>query len=183
MVKSFSQMSFLEDKQPNQEELNFIDSIFPTLKQILSDYGANPDNLVSEQIQGKTVVKYKPKYSDGRIIFYICIRKKSNYIELHNSMLDIVPVEIPVKKSISSEKKYFRINIDLENPKQKYSELLINATKATLDRWPKEWDCCSRFEKCSDAKACIHPDKEFALGCGYRKILNSGRNFFEKKEK
>ena len=177
-----SQISLFEYLCPDQEEIQFINGVFPKLKQVLSDYGATPDNLIYDQIGDKTVVKYKPKYSEERIIFYIRIRKKSHYIELHNSMLDIVPEEMPVKKSESPERKYFRINIAADDLAKNYSDLLIAVTKATLDRWPKGWDCCSRFEKCSDAKVCIHPDKEFALGCGYRKILNSGRVFYGKNK-
>lgn len=174
------QLSFFVNKHPEEEEIDFIKSIIPKLEKIVSDYGASPENLIYYPIQGKTVVKYKPKYSDGRIIFYAHIRKKSRYIELHNSMLDIISTEIPIEKSLSTEVKYFRVNIDQTYPVQNYIDLLMAVTKATLDRWPKEWDCCSRVEKCSDQKACVHPDKEFSLKCGYRKILNSGRIFYGK---
>lgn len=38
--------------------------------------------------------------------------------------------------------------------------------------------CCSRYLECSDAKQCVHPDPAFALGCGYRKILASGKIYY-----
>ena len=47
-----------------------------------------------------------------------------------------------------------------------------------IDKIPKEFDCCSCYTKCSDAKHCIHTNLSFAKGCGYRKILNSGRIFY-----
>ena len=34
---------------------------------------------------------------------------------------------------------------------------------------------------CSDEKQCVHPDPAFVLGCGYRKVLASGRGFCGKK--
>ncbi|MCI6831019.1 MAG: 3'-5' exoribonuclease [Clostridiales bacterium] len=36
------------------------------------------------------------------------------------------------------------------------------------------FDCCSRYEQCSDAKQCIHPDQTFAGGCRYRQRLRKG---------
>lgn len=38
--------------------------------------------------------------------------------------------------------------------------------------------CCSRYKECSDAKKCIHPDKERAEHCQYRKNLESGKIFY-----
>lgn len=38
--------------------------------------------------------------------------------------------------------------------------------------------CCSRYKECSDVKQCIHPDKERAEYCQYRKNLESGKIFY-----
>jgi len=59
-------------------------------------------------------------------------------------------------------------------------DLLQDILQGVIDRIPKEFDCCSRYMECSDATFCIHPDKKFALKCGYRKILKSGRIFYGK---
>lgn len=42
--------------------------------------------------------------------------------------------------------------------------------------------CCGRYEACSDARECIHPDAAFALGCGYRQNLLAGRIFYGKNK-
>ena len=57
---------------------------------------------------------------------------------------------------------------------------ITKTLRAILDSAPKEISCCSRYEQCSDNKKCIHPDKNIALGCNYRKILHSGRIFYGK---
>lgn len=171
------QLSFFSEEHPEQEELYFIDNIFPKLKAVLSSCGANPENLSFDTIQGKTVVRYKPVQSDGRIIFRIRIRKKSRYMELHKIMTDLIPKDM---LTTESDGKYIRIIIEDQRSPEDYISLLASVTKETLNRWPKDWDCCSRFEKCSDEKKCVHPNKDFALGCGYRKILNSGRIFYGK---
>lgn len=61
---------------------------------------------------------------------------------------------------------------------QTYQPDIVESLRNILDQWPKQFDCCHRFKECSDAKKCIHPDKAFALDCGYRKILKSGRIFY-----
>ncbi len=43
--------------------------------------------------------------------------------------------------------------------------------------------CCSRYEACSDAKKCVHPDPTFATSCQYRKNLQAGRIFYGKNKK
>ena len=40
--------------------------------------------------------------------------------------------------------------------------------------------CCGRYEQCSDAKRCIHPDALYSLTCSYRKNLEAGRIFYGK---
>jgi len=52
------------------------------------------------------------------------------------------------------------------------------ALQSILDRVPKEFSCCSRYLACSDARACVNPDKDQALRCAYRKVLHSGRIYY-----
>lgn len=42
--------------------------------------------------------------------------------------------------------------------------------------------CCSRYEACSDAGHCIHPDIMFAAQCAYRENLANGRIFYGKNK-
>lgn len=42
----------------------------------------------------------------------------------------------------------------------------------------EEFGCCNDFIRCSDAKACLHPEDRFYNGCGYRKNLEAGRIFY-----
>ena len=42
----------------------------------------------------------------------------------------------------------------------------------------ENFGCCSRYEACSNAKHCVHPDRLFARACGYRKNLENGKIFY-----
>lgn len=46
-----------------------------------------------------------------------------------------------------------------------------------------QFGCCSRYEKCSDNKKCIHPNKLYAKACQYRENLEAGRIFYGKNRK
>lgn len=45
-----------------------------------------------------------------------------------------------------------------------------------------EFDCCSRYEACSDAGRCINPDPSRGLLCSYRKKLENGIVFYGKNK-
>ena len=121
---------------------------------------------------GYTVVKF-----GNLTAFRIRIRGKQHYISIPTSLADLIPTDAPCKKPTKNE-KYYRVLITDEYPFESYTPFLVNVVSETVNRYPKEWDCCSRYLECSDAKTCVHPDKAFALGCGYRKILSSGRIFY-----
>lgn len=41
-----------------------------------------------------------------------------------------------------------------------------------------KFGCCSRYEECSNAMKCIHPNLMYAQGCWYRKNLEDGKIFY-----
>lgn len=63
---------------------------------------------------------------------------------------------------------------------EKYKYMLQEVLRSIVERGSKEFDCCSRYVECSDARRCIHPDPAFGIKCGYRKNLREGRIFYGK---
>ena len=59
-----------------------------------------------------------------------------------------------------------------------YLPQMQEALQSILDRIPKEFSCCSRYQSCSDQKACVNPNRDMALRCAYRKVLHGGKVFF-----
>lgn len=82
--------------------------------------------------------------------------------------------------TISKNPVYIKFPLPSCGEIELYRDLLTHVFNEVLDTIPKEFDCCSRVEQCSDAKMCIHPDKKLAFKCGYRRILKGGRVFFGK---
>lgn len=60
------------------------------------------------------------------------------------------------------------------------TDLVGQAARTAIERIPKAFSCCSHYAECSDAMRCVHPDKDFALGCFYRKQMARGKVFYGK---
>lgn len=174
------QFTFPGFEPPEHQEVAFLDPLLPELKAAAANYGGRPEDLTYKSTKsdtsgsGYTVVSFKKLTA-----FRLRIRGTQHYISLPTVFSDLIPNSFPTKK-LSSEEKYIRLLIDEKHPLESYRNFLIQIAGETVNRSPKEWDCCSRYLECSNAKTCVHPDKSFALGCGYRKILNSGRIFYGK---
>ena len=83
--------------------------------------------------------------------------------------------------NISSAKDYIKIKVDATAEsfqRNLLEKLLADVMQNFINKLPKEFDCCSRYMECSNAKHCVHPDQDFSLKCGYRKTLRSGKIFF-----
>lgn len=161
-----------EKEKKAEKELLFLNRIFPQLKQAIKEHDDSADLLSLNVTQG-----YSAVFLSSFTLFRLHFRGKQHYISIPIVFSDLIPASMP-KKSAKSEPKYVRIPVDEENPLEGDESLLIDIARECVTRYPKEWDCCSRYMECSDAKKCVHPDKAFALGCGYRKVLQSGRIFY-----
>lgn len=148
--------------KPTQSESDniFKSKIFPALQNAVSQKGGPTEELSYKRLKDKAKITVSLK---NITVFWLRIGKKVRYIE------------IPTSSNTTA-----KLLLDDAHQLESYTDELIKRVEDVCDQFPKEFDCCSRFEKCSDEKHCIHPDKSFALGCGYRKILNSGRIFYGK---
>ena len=166
-------------ESPEYQETSFLDSILSTLQSVIADRGGDPAHLFYKSTAATSGPSsgYTAVYLHTFTVFRLHIRGKQYYIMLPLIFSDLIPAHFPTKQ-MKSEGKYIRILIDPEHPIESYTDFLAQITGEAMNRYPKEWDCCSRYMECSDAKKCVHPDKAFALGCGYRKVLQSGRIFY-----
>lgn len=171
----------LTDFEPPYHEKEFLSTIESDLRTATESMGGDSNLLTITATKstkfstgGYTVVKF-----GNLTAFRLKIRGKQHYISIPMSLADLIPEGVPYRKPAKNE-KYYRVLITDEYPLDGYIPFLVNVVSETVNRYPKEWDCCSRYLACSDAKTCVHPDKAFALGCGYRKTLSSGRIFYGK---
>lgn len=176
---SDSQVVLSGFSSPEVNELHFLKSIRHEIDMAVAQKGGDPKLIFIKSTRptkgssgGYTVVKL-----ENFTAFRLKLRGKQQCILLPMVFADLLEGGFR-GASLSPEGKYLRLPVDDQHPIASYKDFLIRVVGETVNRYPKEWDCCSLYEQCSNAKACVHEDKEFALRCGYRKILNSGKIFY-----
>lgn len=168
-----NQLYFPGLEPPHEKEQTVYEKILPTLREAAENAGGSGEVLTIKH--GKY---YSSIWFGSLLAFRICLRK-DNYIEVPVDLKDKIPQLLPSTKQKMVAGNFWRVYwsaTDIANNAPALAEVM----KATVDRTPKEWDCCSRYMECSDAMRCVHPDKKIALSCGYRRILNSGKVFYGK---
>lgn len=148
----------------------------PTLEEILREYQLDSSDLTFRANKGYYSILFK----ETSVIAQMGGKKKL-YLAVPTSAL-----QATLSYSSAADRKqglYTKFPIssfDEICDKRKY--MLQDVFRAIIERGSKEFDCCSRYEKCSDARKCIHPDAAFGMKCGYRKNLREGRIFYGKNQ-
>lgn len=159
--------------RPSDGELLAYDDLRPIIGAICPEL-----NIQGDKFQLKGCMGYSSVYYGSALVMRLKIRGKAHYISVPKSWLEDLPdgTEWEEKKSDAG-----RVRLPVaDNVGEVLGRLGAPIIRAAISHVPKEFDCCSRFEQCSDAMKCIHPDPDFALLCGYRKVLASGRVFYGK---
>ena len=167
-----NQISFTGFEAPHEKELAAYNSILSKLQAAANELGANPDNILIKH--GKS---YSSVWYGSVLSFRIKLRKNARYIEVPAKFMDRIVNNLPEDQCAMSSDSFCKISLSSELAAN-YSDLLVQILKSTINDLPKEWDCCSRYMECSNAKKCVHPDPAFALGCGYRKTLAAGKIYY-----
>lgn len=145
------------------------------------------DNLSSDSVFFKEGNAVKSQYSsvylfnEGSIFLRICFRGKQHYFSILSKYKDYIP-DGTAFKMIPSDSGYCRILLDSVEDMLKYEKMLCKILAMQIDTFPVDFGCCSRYESCSDAMRCIHPDSNMAIKCAYRKNLKNGRIFYGKNK-
>lgn len=166
------QISLAGFEPPHEKELAAYRDILPALRAAAASAGAAAGEVKIKHGRNFSSIWYGPILS-----FRMKLRKNSRYIEVPLSAKDTAQALGPLEGQKEVSGGFWRVKLGPE-PVQDHADVLAAVLRNAIDRLPKEWDCCSRYLACSDAKQCVHPDPAFALGCGYRKILASGRIFY-----
>ena len=137
----------------------------PVIFKACKEYGLHLSDFSLRENKG-----YSSVYFNATLVARLHIRGKDHYVSIPWSWSDNLPDGVRASRLKDGRAKIKKS--DAERP-----EVVRAIIHAMVLHFPKEYDCCSRFEECSDAKQCTNPDRTSALGCGYRKILASGRVF------
>ena len=158
-------------EKPSAKEQAVYEAIEPALKAAATAMGGAP-----EKIRFQALTNYSSVYFDTILSFRIRIRGSAHFVEVPLSSRATVSGLAPMEhqKSVGD---FWRVRLTAKEMVQQ-GAVFGAVLRDAINRTPKEWDCCSRYLECSDARKCVHPDPSFALACGYRKILASGKIYY-----
>jgi len=114
-------------------------------------------------------------------IFRIKCGKSKKYISVNPLFKDTLNNFKNIEREVVKSDPWLRVIIYSQDDINKLSDLFLTIYDEAYSLVNAEkFSCCSRYELCSDAKQCIHPDKSFAMGCFYRRNLLDGKIFYGK---
>lgn len=157
---------------PHEKELAAYNSIFSRLKDAAEEIGASAADIKIKHNRGYSSIWY-----DSMLAFRLKLRKNTRYIEVPLDSKSAVQEIAPLDRQKKVSDDFWRVKLGNE-PISEHEDALAVVLQDAINRLPKEWDCCSRYMECSNAKRCVHPDPALALKCGYRKILASGKIYY-----
>lgn len=162
-----------EDVLKATQEIAIYNSLLTDIHSIVKQKNVRPEDVANRIGKSYCSIMFRKL-----LIFRIKVRNRQHYISVPSALKDVIGADYATKTA-KSEPNFLRIEIDAENITA-ITPLVRDLVRAVIDRYPKEFDCCSRYLECSDAKYCIQPNPDIALGCGYKRILESGTIFYGK---
>ena len=140
------------------------------------------NNVAQNRLVLKEGKAYSSVWYDTQMAFRICCRDNHHYFGVSNLYSTSIPENL--HSSVTKDGRAdgftnFEFSLTQEGV-LKYSDYLATILDLSIDATSKEFDCCSRFEECSNAKRCTNPNVDIATGCGYRRIMKKGRIYYGK---
>lgn len=156
-------------------EASIFAAIKASLLKIIIENNVSPDKLVLKEGESYSSVWY-----DSQLAFRICCRGKKHFFGISDVYKKHLPQEFECY--IIKHRDGF-INYafgQMLNDALLFEPLLCACLDVAIDSLEKEFDCCSRYLECSNAKHCIQPNADLAEVCGYRRIMKAGKIYYGK---
>ncbi len=130
--------------------------------------------------------------SQNKLVLNIALRKvKSRPDDLELSIREAqvadlqehLPKDAEVLNQTKTGRNTGMVKIRINRTSPNLTEYIRQNTIYCLERYESKatkFGCCSLFEKCSDAKTCLHVNKLYSKACMYRKNLEQGHIFYGK---
>lgn len=159
--------------EPSEEWV--YDTIRKPLLEIVQKNNANANSLFC-----KNQKTYSSVWFSSQLVFKICCRKGRHYFGVSNAFISCAD-ELCLARITKDGSCEGFTNFDFQMTTDGimlFENFLCSVLDKAIDSTPKEFDCCSRYNECSDAGICVHPKPDMAVACGYRKIMKQGRIFY-----
>lgn len=160
---------------PDQLERKAFNILLPTLDDIFQELNADRDFLIFAEIQDCSSVYL---LSNANLVFRIRIRKKKSYVSIPEEYASLLPNGLETSRT-KNDAGMLRVHIQAPDGILLCKDAIRESLRHEI-LTVHTFDCCGRYEECSDAMHCIHPDPKAAVGCSYKRNLAEGRVFYGK---
>ncbi len=165
------QASFFQQDSLEEQTFHLMES---SIRTVIAQNFLEESQLRMQQMSSYWSVSYA-----SSLIARIRFGKNASYCSLDASAaVPLLEQAGIVYERKQAEPSFVRIPLRVPEDILPCLPVLAAVTQRALDLIPKEFDCCSRVDACSHAKHCVNPSSTMSIGCGYRKILASGRIFY-----
>lgn len=168
----------LSDLTPGKAQSLYEAYLCPALQKVIDNNNLDVNLLTFRAGEG-TASNYSSVAFGSSLVCRIRYNDRQNYLGISRRYTRFLPDDAEIKTT-KSDPEYVRVAFGAPEEITRYTDSLCRILQEIINAIPKSFDCCSRYEQCSDARKCIQPDKSIALACGYRSILASGRIFYGK---
>ena len=169
---------FAEDPADYSDgESLFLDCIKPYLVKTIDELWADPALLVFRANQAKDNGSPDSVWYGSSLLLKIALKAKRKYIAVPSSCVNALSPLLETK-SLKSEEGYVRVFLDNLSEISNILDAVSIALKTIVSSYPFDFDCCSRYRECSNAKKCTQPNKGLSMGCSYKQKLYNGIVFF-----
>lgn len=157
----------------------------------------NPDYLRNSQISLRInqsdynsiiITSEKTPYRDssvGELLFArIKVKGTAPYISFITKYRKLFEDKNITCTGIKSNPDFIRVNLDVFLPFNGYLDSLreiFNIIFIDTFSFPA-FGCCEKYNECSDALRCLHPDMAYSTACQYRANLEHGKIFYGKNK-
>lgn len=172
-VDEMDQIGFVERKEDNDRKLS---SVAHQLRIAIEPHLAGLGDL-AKKITVAENVGYVALKAGSALAAHISIRKSGIQLSVKPKNCDLFPNAQWEPASNGLSRTCLQDLDQLLSLSFILCEIAVNSLSAG-----EGFGCCHLYEKCSDAKTCIQPDKLFALACYYKKNLEQGRIFYGKNK-
>lgn len=159
--------------EPTEEWV--FEQLYPSLLQVITD-----NNLAESKFKCVWTKYYSSVWYDTQMAFRICLRDGFHYFGVSDAFVHGLDESLANRITRDGYIKgftNFSFDPSVEDIQQ-FASFLSSTLDQAIDGFTKEFDCCSRWEECSNAKKCTQPNPDIAIGCGYRKIMKKGHIFY-----
>lgn len=155
--------------------------VYDILKECLADVILQ-NNVALDQLTCKEGKMYSSVWYGTQMAFRICCRDGHHYFGVSDAYTELCPQLLLDRITKDGRSDGFTNYSFVQNSEGilEFSTFLTACLDKAIDSLAKEFDCCSHYEQCSDAKRCVNPNPSLAVGCGYRRIMKQGRIFYGK---